>query len=269
MGDDLAQATDAVFSVIFDLSRAQQNRIISGESPLKQMIRDAIANTDPQFPVRPLVACQGIEGAYSQIACERIFPSGNIMYFSSFESVFAAVEQELCRYGVLPIENNTAGSVSRIYDLMMEHDFYIIRSCRVKIDHCLLARRGVKLENIREIISHEQAIAQCQGFLRSLKNVKIIPCENTAEAALTVAKSDREDIAALSSRSCAGLYGLDCLKGSVQDKGSNYTRFICISNKLEIYPGANRTSLMIVLPNPVARSTTRSRFMRWESTYKA
>lgn len=249
VGDDMAQVTDALFSVIFDLSRSRQNRIISGDSPLKKMIREAIANTDPQFPTRPLVACQGVEGAYSQLACERIFPSGNIMYFSSFESVFSAVGQGLCRYGILPIENSTAGSVSRIYDLMMEQDFYIIRSCRVKVDHCLLAKRGTKFENIWEIISHEQAIAQCQGFLKTLKNVKITTCANTAEAAATVAKSGRDDLAALSSQSCAGLYGLDCLVRSVQDKGSNYTRFICISKELEIYPGANRTSLMIVLPN--------------------
>ena len=249
VGDDMAQVTDSLFSVIFALSRSHQNAIISGDSPLKQMIHNAIVNTNPQFPTRPLVACQGVEGAYSQIACERIFPFGNIMYFNSFESVFSAVKQGLCRYGILPIENSTAGSVSRIYDLMMEHDFYIVRSCRVKVDHCLLAKRGTKLENIREIISHEQAIAQCQGFLKNLKNVKITTCENTAEAALIVAKSGRDDIAALSSHNCAELYGLECLKRSVQDKGSNYTRFICISKKLEIYPGANRTSLMIVLPN--------------------
>ena len=88
------------------------------------MIREAIANTDPQFPTRPLVACQGVEGAYSQLCLRRIF-SGNIMYFSSFESVFSAVGQGLCRYGILPTENSTAGSVSRIYDSMMEQIFIL------------------------------------------------------------------------------------------------------------------------------------------------
>ncbi len=249
VGNDNARVTDTLFSVIFDLSRSAQNRITSGPSPLKNMIKSAIRDTDPQFPTRPIVACQGVEGAYSQIAAERIFPSGNIMYFNSFDKVFSAVDQGLCKYGILPLENSTAGSVSRIYDLMMEHEFYIVRSCRVKVDHCLLAKRGAKLAEIKEIVSHEQALAQCQGFLKTLKNVKITPCENTAEASKIVLSSDRSDIAALSSRSCAELYGLDCLSSSVQDKGSNYTRFICISKKLEIYPGSNRTSLMIVLPN--------------------
>lgn len=249
VGEELSPVTDAVFSLIFDLSRSAQNRIIAGESPIKDMIRKTIESTDKNFPKRPLVACQGVEGAYSQIACERIFPNGNIMYFSTFDSVFSAVEKGLCQYGILPLENSTAGSVNRIYDLMMEHDCFIVRSVRVKVDHCLLAKKGAKLESIKEIYSHEQAIAQCQSFINTLKGVKVTSCENTAAAAKMVSESERSDVAALSSRSCAQLYGLDCLLSSVQDTASNFTRFICISRKLEIYPGSDRTSLMMVLPN--------------------
>lgn len=248
-GEDMAPVTDALFSLIFDLSRSQQNRILAGQSPVKEMIRTALDKTEKLFPTRPLVACQGVEGAYSQLACQRLFPTGSILYFDSFESVFSAVEQGLCRYGVLPLENSTAGSVNRVYDLMMEHDFSIVRSCRVKVDHCLLAKKGAKLPNIRQIYSHEQAIAQCQEFLQSLKDVHVVACENTAAAAKMVRESGRDDIAALSSQNCAELYGLECLRDSVQDRGNNYTRFICISKNLEIYPGANRTSLMVVLPN--------------------
>ncbi|MEA4815258.1 MAG: prephenate dehydratase domain-containing protein [Lachnospiraceae bacterium] len=248
-GEELSLATDAIFSLIFDLSRSLQNNITSGESQIKEKVRFALENTDKQFPSRPLVACQGVEGAYSQLACERLIPSCSIMYFNSFDGVFSAVENGLCRYGVLPLENSTAGSVNRIYDLMMEHDFFIVRSSRIKIDHCLLANNGTKLSDIREIFSHEQAIAQCQGFLKTLKNVKVAPCENTAMASKKVFESGRNDVAALSSRNCAEIYSLNCLLESVQDNGNNYTRFICISKELEIYPGANRTSLMIVVPN--------------------
>jgi len=248
-GDELSPATDAVFSLIFDLSRSLQNKIIGGESETKEKIRFALENTDKQFPSRPLVACQGVEGAYSQFACQKLIPSCSIMYVNSFDGVFSAVETGLCRYGVLPLENSTAGSVNRIYDLMMEHDFFIVRSSRIKVDHCLMANAGTKLNDIREIFSHEQAIAQCQSFLKTLKNVKITPCENTAMASKMVFESGRSDIAALSSRNCAEIYGLSCLLESIQDSGNNYTRFICISKDLEIYPGANRTSLMIVTPN--------------------
>ena len=249
VGEENAHLTDALFSLLFDLSRSAQNRITHGESPIKESIRTALETTDKTPPARPLIAVQGVEGSFSQMASDRLFPHGSIMYFNTFDSVFAAVEQGLCRYGILPLENSTAGSVSRVYDLMLEHNFYIVRSCRVKVDHCLLAKQGTKLGDIREIISHEQALAQCQSYLKGLKNVKLTACENTAEAARLVAQSDRGDIAAISSRSCAGLYSLDCLADSVQDTGANHTRFICISKQLEIYPGANRTSLMMVLPH--------------------
>lgn len=249
VGDEMAPAADALFSVLFDLSRSAQHRIIAKASPIRDTIRQALEQTPQLPPARPLVACQGSEGAYSQLACERLFPSASIMYFNSFDSVFSAVEQGLCRYGILPLENSTAGSVNRIYDLMMQHDFYISRSCRVKVDHCLLTKKGAKLSQIREIFSHEQAISQCQSFLKSLSGVTVTAFENTALAAKMVAEADRSDIAALSSRFCADIYGLDCLQTSVQDQGSNYTRFICISKQLEIFPGANRTSLMVVIPN--------------------
>jgi chorismate mutase/prephenate dehydratase len=168
------------------------------------------------------------------------------MYFNNFEGVFSAVEMGLCKYGVLPLENSIAGSVNKIYDLMIKHNFSIVRSTRIKVDHNLLAKKGTKLSDIKEIFSHDHAINQCAEFLKGLKNVKVTVCENTAVAARMVAESDRTDIAALSSRACINLYDLECLAESVQDNGNNYTRFICISKDLEIYPGADRTSIMVV-----------------------
>ncbi len=248
VGEESAPALYALYALILDLSRSEQNRIVDGPSPIRKAIEEALEKTPKQFPTRPVVACQGVEGANSQMACERIFPSGSIKYFNYFENVFAAVESGECAYGILPIENSTAGSVNRIYDLMMENNCYIVRSCRVKIDHCLMANPGSTVEGIKEVISHEQALSQCQRFLRSL-DVKVTPVKNTAAAAQMVHESGRTDIAALCSRSCAELYSLDCLKSSVQDTGSNFTRFICISKDLEIYPGANRTSLMLTVPH--------------------
>jgi len=188
-----------------------------------------------------------VEGAYSQIACEKIFKNPFIMYFKSFEAVFSAIDQGLCQYGILPIENSTAGSVNKVYDLMIEHNFSIVRTFRLKIDHNLLVNPGTNLADIKEVYSHEQAINQCGNFLHSLPGVNVIPVDNTALAAQMVAQSGRKDVAALSSRACAELYGLDCLRSSVQDKGNNRTRFICISRNLEIYPGSDKTSIMMVL----------------------
>jgi len=247
--EKLRDYTFALYSLLFALSRSRQSRLMGEAGALSERIRAAIGETAPLFPERASVACQGVAGAYSQIACERLFQLPNILYFSSFESVFSAIEGGLCRYGIVPLENSTAGSVNAVYDLMMRHRFSIVRSVRVKVDHNLLAKPGTKLSDVREIYSHAQAISQCASFLQGLGNVRVIPYENTAAAAKMVAESDRRDVAALSSRACMKLYGLEALRESVQDSGSNFTRFICISKDLEIYPGADRTSLMAVLPH--------------------
>lgn len=250
-----------LYSLMFELSRAYQGKLLNKNSEMFDGIMNAIENTPKLFPADAKVACQGVEGAYSQIACEKMFKTPDIMYMSSFDAVFSAVESGLCKYGVLPIENSTAGSVNKVYDLMTKHNFNIIRSTRIKINHCLLAKKGTDLSSVREIFSHEQAISQCSEFLSSLKGVKVTRCENTAMAAKMVSESDRTDIAALSSKSCAELYGLDSLKTVVQDSQNNHTRFVCISKDLEIYPGADKTSLMLVAPHkPGALYKTLARF---------
>ena len=247
--EELKEYAVSLYSLLFELSRSYQNRLSAGETPLTQSIRGAIENTPQLFPEQASVACQGVEGAYSQLACDKLFRLSNVLYFSNFEVVFSAIEKGLCRYGVIPVENSTAGSVNAVYDLMMHHNFRIVRSIRLKVDHNLLVKPGTRREDIREIYSHQQAISQCSAFLAQFPNAKVIPCENTAAAAKMVASSDRNDLAALSSRSCMKLYGLECLQSSVQDQDNNYTRFVCISKNLEIYPGADRTSIMAVLPH--------------------
>ena len=248
-GDEKSAYARVLFSMLMELSKSSQNKRTGRELELHRRIADAIENTPKLFPRSPMVACQGVEGANSQIACEKMFQNPFILYFKSFESVFSAIEQGLCQYGILPIENSTAGSVKKVYDLMIRHNFSIVRTFRLKIDHNLLAKPGVKLEDIKEIYSHEQALNQCSSFLETLTGVKLIAVENTAVAAKMVAESDRTDIAAISSRSCMELYGLANLAPSIQDKDNNRTRFICISKNLEIYPGADKTSIMMILPH--------------------
>ena len=246
-GPEMANYTRVLYSMLFELSRSYQGKRNDTVSPLYKTITQAIESTPQLFPQTAMVACQGVEGAYSQIACEKIFKNPFILYFKTFDGVFNAIDQGLCQYGILPIENSSAGSVKKVYDLMIHHNFSIVRTFRLKVDHNLLANPGATLEGIKEVYSHEQAINQCTELLGSLQGVKVIPVENTAVAAEMVAKSGRTDIAALSSRSCAELYGLKCLAASVQDKGNNYTRFICISKRLEIYPGSDKTSIMMIL----------------------
>ena len=248
-GEEFEGYARTLYHTMLDVSKAYQHVKLGGESVTYKAIKDSLSRTGELFPERARVACQGVEGAYSQIATEKLFPLPEISYYPSFDAVFSAIESGECRYGVLPIENSTAGSVKKVYELMLHHDFHIVKSARVKIDHNLLSNRGAKIENIKEIISHEQAINQCSSFLRSLGDVKITIAPNTAVAARTVKESGRDDIAALSSRFCAELYFLDTLATAVQDMGNNYTRFICISKEPEIYPGADKLTLMLVTPN--------------------
>ncbi len=247
--EKVASYVRVIYQTMMDTSRAYQKKLSAKDDAIREIMQNAIEKTDKIFPEKAVVACQGVEGAYSQIACEKIFKKPSIMYFESFEDVFKAVDKSLCKYGILPIENSTAGSVNKIYDLMAKYKFHIVRGARIQIGHSLLAKRGVEFSEIREIFSHEQAINQCSEFLSENKNIKVTVCENTAVAARIVAESTRTDVAALSSPVCAELYELSALRDNVCDNIGNYTRFICISKALEIYPGADKTSLMLKIPH--------------------
>ena len=238
-----------LYSTLFELARSRQAELISVPTRVAERVEAALKDGGEIFPQTGLVACQGVEGANSQVACDRLLPRGNIMYVKSFQAVAAAVESGLCKFGVLPIENSSNGSVRAVYQLLQEHDLSIVRSARLCIRHELLALPGVRPEDITEIYSHEQAIGQCSKFLGGLKDVKVIPCGNTAAAAKMVAESGRRRAAAISSHPCAALYGLECVNGNIQDSDNNYTRFICVTKKPVIYAGANRVSLIIAFEN--------------------
>ena len=238
-----------LYRTIFDLSESYETRMLAQGSEFYDKVKE-ITSVPPQpFPKRASVACAGCEGSYAHLASERLFDLPDIMYLNGFEGVFKAVSNGLCEYGVLPIENSLAGSVNAIYDLLSEYNVSIVRGVRLKVDHALLGVPGAKLSEIREIYSHQQAISQCSEFLSTLKNVRVIAMENTAEAARMVARAGDRTKASLSSRLCAELYQMQVLKSSAQNRDNNYTRFICIAKEPKIYSGADRTSVMINIPN--------------------
>ena len=242
-GPELEEYTKILYSTLLELSRDyQENRLSTGESELCRDILAAAESTG-DFPSRAVVACQGTEGAYSQIACCKMFSLPQIMYFGRFDGVFRAVETGMCRYGILPIENSSAGSVTEVYDLMEKYNCKIVRSLKLKIEHRLLARPGVKLEDVKEVVAHEQSLNQCGEFLKN-SGVKITVFSNNAAAAKYVSESERTDLAAIASESCAELYGLRVISGRVANTDHNYTRFICISKSLEIFEGANKITFV-------------------------
>ena len=243
-GEELDSYARILFATLFDLSRTYQEMLMSEASKVSREIAASLKNTPQLFPKKAVVACQGVEGGYTQQACDKVFSFADIMYFRTWEGVFSAVQKGMCRYGILPIENSSHGSVNGVYDLMRSFDFHIVRSVKLHISHSLLARPGARLEEIREILSHEQAIGQCSEFLKTMPGVKITVCENTAAAAKMVAESGRNDLAAISSEVCAGIYGLKVIRDKIHNTDNNYTRFIVISKEPEIYPGADHLSLM-------------------------
>ena len=238
-----------LFSVLMELSRSRQAELIARPTKVEAQIKAALSGGGEIFPQTGLVACQGIEGGNSQAACDRLLPRGHIVYVKTFQAVVSAVESGLCKFGVLPIENSSNGSVRVVYDLLQDHSLSIVRSTRLHIRHELLALPGVKMGDITEIHSHEQAIGQCARFLNGLNGVRIIPDANTAAAAKELAQSGNRHAAAISSHACASLYGLECINDKIMDSDNNYTRFICVSKDPAIYSGANRISLIIATEN--------------------
>lgn len=248
MDSGMATYTKVLYNTLFEVSRSYQTKRISSGGKLSEQIKAAAEATDHALPTTCTVACQGTEGANSQLAAEKLFSIPSIMFMGSFEGVFNAVAQGFCRYGILPISNNLHGSVTEVYDLMKKHKFYIVKSIKLRVEHTLVAKKGVSLADIREVYSHPQAIGQCSKVLSEL-GVKVTECANTAVAAKMVSESERNDVAAICNPGCASLYGLAPLRDGIADSDNNYTRFICISKNLEIYPGANKTSIMFTLPH--------------------
>lgn len=247
--EDLKTYGKSLYLTLFSLSRAYQQSYLSPSTPLMEIIRNSRDETPKSLPKNPVVACQGIEGSYSQMAADKIFSTPSIIYSKTFEGVFNAVESGLCRYGILPIENSTSGSISQVYDLMKENHFHIVKSLKLKTLHSLFGKEGASINDLREIISHQQALDQCSDFLETLRDVELRECENTAVAAKFVSEGEDLKIAAISSASCGSLYGLKTLRTKIENQGNNYTRFICISKDLEIYPDGDKISLMLSVPH--------------------
>ena len=249
-----------LYGSIFTSSKSYQSALLRRTSPTAERLKSIMAEGQKPFPVSATVACQGVLGANSHTAADKLFPISDVTFFRTFEGVFAAVAKGLCQYGVLPIENSTAGSVNEVYDLMKRYDFHIVKSIRLKINHCLAAVKGADMSSITKVTSHPQALSQCAAYLKQHGFVTAVS-ENTAVAAKELSLSQDPTAAVLCSEDCAAMYGLEILDRSVQDNDSNYTRFICIGKRLEVFAGASKISVMTSLPHePGSLNKTLGRF---------
>lgn len=260
LNDDFKIYVKELYSAIFTTSKAYQTVAINRTSETAEKLKKIYEAGQEKFPVSATVAVQGVLGSNSYAAATKLFPISDITFVKSFEGVFNAVAKGLCEYGILPIENSTAGSVNEVYDLMKKYDFHIVKAVRIKINHCLAGVKGAKKSDIKTVVSHAQALYQCGDYLKEMK-VATVAAENTATAAKELAAKNDETVAVLCSEECAELYGLDILDRSVQDNSSNYTRFICIGKKLQVFEGSNKISVMTSLQHePGSLNKTLARF---------
>ncbi len=177
------------------------------------------------------VAYQGSPGAYSQKAVlDLLGRNVETVGYESFEDIYDALLNDEVSYSIVPIQNSLGGSIHANYDLMLRYDVYIIAEYELKVEHCLMALRGTKMEDLRAAMSHTQALAQCRNYLRG-HNLSSIDGGDTAGSAKRIAENNMVGIAAVASRLAADTYGLEILESNIEDDHVNFTRFLLLSKK--------------------------------------
>ncbi len=245
-GGKYGRYIESVYRELMSVSREAQQAEITGIGKLAQEIKSA----NGTIKQKVTVACQGIEGAFSNIAAKNLHDSGEIKFYETFEEVFKALQSDEATYGVVPVENSNAGSVMEVYDLILKYRFYIVSAAELFVNENLLGVKGATLEDIKTVYSHPQALSQSDEFIKE-KGITPIQYTNTAVAAKLVADMNDKSIGAIGSTLAASLYGLDVVAPKVQTIKHNCTRFITISKELIIPEDANKVSVVFSLPHTV------------------
>ncbi|HHG3071189.1 TPA: prephenate dehydratase [Vibrio parahaemolyticus] len=192
---------------------------------------------NPQQSRKPLarVAFLGAKGSYSHLASREYFSRKNTelieLNCEHFKEVTRTVESGHTDYGVLPIENTSSGSINEVYDLLQHTTLYIVGELTQPIEHCLVATKDIRLEDIKTLYSHPQPHQQCSEFLSRMKGVKLESCASTADAMQKVQEMNRDDVAAIGNASSGKLYGLQTIQGNIANQTENHTRFIVVARK--------------------------------------
>lgn len=192
------------------------------------------------------VAFQGERGAYGEEATVRFFGEAvEVAPVRAFSDVFLQVSGGSVDFGVVPVENSQAGSINDTYDLLRQHDLFIRGEVHLHVSHCLMAMPGTKLEDVRRVYSHPQALAQSDAYLRGL-GVEQIATYDTAGSAKMIREQNLKGVAAVASARAAEIYGLDILAREIQTMKDNYTRFLVLGREpAPRQPGPQKTSLVL------------------------
>ena len=240
VGDEMKNSAEVLFTTIMDVSKCYQCRLFfDGESPMPTEPLDLTVDTAAAVP--------GTFGSYSHAAAKKFLPNAKHEFYESFGEVFAAVESERAEFGILPIVNSTAGTVTQTYELMNKHDLNICATTKIAANHCIACKQETDPAQIRKVFSHEQALMQCSNYLSS-RGLSARSYENTALAAAYV-KESSEPYAAICSELCADSLGLKIIDRCIANAQTNYTRFILISKRPKRAADADTISVSLTLPH--------------------
>lgn len=236
-----------LFQQIMAMSRKLQYQLLEKEGVSGSLPFTRIDHIDRKHC---RVVYQGVEGAYQhQAALEYFGKDVNVFHMDTWKECMEAIKEGMADYAVLPIENSSAGEVNDIYDLLEEYENYIVGEQIIKIQHALLGVPGTKLEDIRTVFSHPQALMQCAGYLNRHPQWKQISLSNTAVAAEKAAQDGDKSQAAIAGEITAKLYGLEILEMPVNDCRFNSTRFIIVTNRKMYEKDARKVSICFELPH--------------------
>ena len=245
-GEFNERAVRELFSQIMSISRKYQYGILPHTDDVTNFVKKSqvFDNKDSK------VYYFGVPGTHTQQAMEDVFGT-EVRGIScpSFQGVMEAVENGDADYGVLPIENSSTGGISTNYDLLLNYKNAIVGQYVMKIDQCLLALPGTKLEDIKTVFSHPQGLLQSRDFMKEHPAYEGVEYGSTAAAAMKVAEDKNPAQAAIASRRAAKEYGLEIVADSIQQEKNNCTRFIIIGRKEVYTEKSNKLALCIELPH--------------------
>lgn len=241
-----SHGVEELFEQIMAMSRKLQYQMIAEQGGMNKLPFIGVDSLEEQ---KARVVFQGAEGAYSQAAMMQYFGEQvNSFHVDTFRDAMIAIDEGRADFAVLPIENSTAGIVSEIYDLLVEFENYIVGEQIIKIEHCLMAVPGTKIEDIKTVYSHPQSLMQSARYL-SAHTWQQISMQNNAFAARKVAEDGDKSQAAVASEYAAKLYGLEVLEKGINQSGDNSTRFIIVTNQKIFLKDAQKVSICFELPH--------------------
>lgn len=240
LGGKYGHAARLIYSTIMEQSRALQYPLVNSELGIKA------ESLDPDSVKK--VACQGVKGAYSYATAKQLYKNAEIIFCERFSDVFDAVEKGDAEIGVVPVENSWAGSVHEVYDLLIDRKFYIANAVDARISHNLIGTSDAEIGDIKQALSHEQALRQCAEFLDK-KDIEPIGCINTAIGVKKAAEMNNKQIGAIGSTAAANEFGMKILAQNIASSDCNVTRFVSVSNKFYTSEKADKISIVFSIPH--------------------